>query len=314
MMQLPRNWWRQMLTAVRTWVSWPLQSRRIATPAAAPQPEPAPAPEPLPEITIVLPPDLRSRPVEPAPAPPAAPARDPSLEGTTWPEGVEPIPDGYVKVLADPFHPTNRSERRKKDRETRLYERRRRRFDKFVQPQGEPPQAPERTVPAPPPPPLPPPAPAAGTEPEADFADDGDDFLIVDKHHSDRQTYVLYDVREVWGEFNFRDTVLDQLERYFVYLDRMKKHDKDAYQFYGHVGAQLVPYSAVSEIMFLHHERERDDDDGWKKLDQLSPGFSSTARLLAASLMAPRRKSRRSNAATTRTWKSRPSAEPPTTS
>src|SRR5262249_772015 len=46
---------------------------------------------------------------------------------------------------------------------------------------------------------------------------------------------------ELWGEFNFRDTILDQLERYFIYLARMQKHDPSSYALYKEIGATILP-------------------------------------------------------------------------
>jgi hypothetical protein len=56
---------------------------------------------------------------------------------------------------------------------------------------------------------------------------------------------VLFLESEMWGQFSFRDTILDQLDRYFVYLRRMRLHDRQGYEFYRQVGAQLLPYSAL---------------------------------------------------------------------
>lgn len=51
---------------------------------------------------------------------------------------------------------------------------------------------------------------------------------------------------EFWGEFNFRDTILDQLERYFYYIKRMKKRDKDAYQLFRQIGVTIIPAASCS--------------------------------------------------------------------
>lgn len=125
----------------------------------------------------------------------------------------------------------------------RFYEKQRRKHDKFVTPQGE---LPERT---PRPraatqeikPRTPPPAfePGAETIPPK-----SNGMLIIDKHHEDQQE-VLYKGEELLGEFNFRDTILQQLERYFFYIKRMKKRDADAYHLYRQVGASLLPYIAT---------------------------------------------------------------------
>ena len=44
-----------------------------------------------------------------------------------------------------------------------------------------------------------------------------------------------------YGEFYFRHTILDQLDRYFVILKRMKSGDKEAYDLYSQLGAYILP-------------------------------------------------------------------------
>jgi hypothetical protein len=80
---------------------------------------------------------------------------------------------------------------------------------------------------------------------------------------------------EIWGEFNFRDTILDQLERYWVYLDRMQKRDKDAYQFYRQVGATIVPLAAIGLYHGLIFDKnEKPDSETWKRPAKVSPWFN----------------------------------------
>jgi len=43
------------------------------------------------------------------------------------------------------------------------------------------------------------------------------------------------------GEFYFRDTILDQLPRYFKILKRMKKGDREAYNYFSRAGAWIMP-------------------------------------------------------------------------
>jgi hypothetical protein len=78
-------------------------------------------------------------------------------------------------------------------------------------------------------------------------ARDPNDYAIYDKHHTDDEL-VLYEEAELYGEFNFRDTILEQLDRYFVYLRRMKTKRHDDYQLYRQIGATLVPYSRHSKM------------------------------------------------------------------
>jgi hypothetical protein len=72
------------------------------------------------------------------------------------------------------------------------------------------------------------------------------DRLIVDEWvEGDNKPHVLFEESEFYGVFNFRDTILKQLERYWVYIERMKKNDPGAYGFYKRLGATLLPYSAT---------------------------------------------------------------------
>lgn len=50
---------------------------------------------------------------------------------------------------------------------------------------------------------------------------------------------------EEWGQYYFRDQILDQLDRYFVYLERMRRGDEDAYNLLRQIGIQVVPHSAT---------------------------------------------------------------------
>lgn len=43
------------------------------------------------------------------------------------------------------------------------------------------------------------------------------------------------------GEFSFKGDVLDQLPRYFEYVDLMRKVDDDAYALFSRIGASLIP-------------------------------------------------------------------------
>lgn len=128
------------------------------------------------------------------------------------------------------------------DATLRYYERQRLKHDKFVKPLGEkpPPKKRLRTQEIEPKTPKP-----KEIEPVIDPEPGSFDHLaIVDTHHEDGGK-VLYKVDELFGEFNFRDTVLEQLDRYFVYLKRMQKRDKDAWHLYRQVGATLLPYMST---------------------------------------------------------------------
>lgn len=152
----------------------------------------------------------RRRKVEPPPLPPPAPEPEP-----------EPVRVSY-----------NRAERRR-------LERRRRRHDKFVKPEGEiepPPRPPTQQL-------------QPKKLPRIEIIEDDDDLdteLYIHGHHHEDTEEVLYKESEMYGEFNFRDTILQQLERYFVYLARMKKHDADSFHFYRQIGATILPYILIN--------------------------------------------------------------------
>ena len=176
----------------------------------------------VPPTVVVEPPPVAPVVIEPPPA-------------VTPPPPVEPP---QIKPL-DPYSDkTNRKTRRR-------LERLRRKHDKFVTPQGPQPvkleRRPTQQL-------TPKPKPAPEPEPVA-VLDDPNDFTVADEHHDDRGgADVLYEETEMYGEFNFRDTILQQLERYFVYIERMKKHDPDAYGFYKKIGAQILPYAASGVV------------------------------------------------------------------
>jgi hypothetical protein len=147
----------------------------------------------------------------------------------------------------------------------RQLERRRRKHDKFVTPKGE---LPESKPAAPKQPPL-----QQARRVEIVVDDDGKDAEVYlhGKHHEDTQE-VLYAEAEIYGEFNFRDTILQQLERYFVYLERMKKHDNDAYHLYRQYGATLLPYVNTNA-----NDRKIDSTEHWEpKMFTLADWFHQT--------------------------------------
>ena len=124
----------------------------------------------------------------------------------------------------------------------RALERRRRRHDKFVIPKGERPlPKPAKPRPAPKPRPV---------EVIDDSVVSDASLFIAGKHHEDTEE-VLYEEAEMHGEFHFRDTILQQLERYFVYLERMRGKDPASYALYRQYGATILPYVIVNA-----HDRE----------------------------------------------------------
>jgi hypothetical protein len=198
--------------------------------------------------------------------PPAPPEPPPlwrqaalELERRAPPTRVESPPPDLVPLLAMDITPPpqpppdeqqlNRAARRKADHDRRKYEKARRKHDKFVEPQGPQPIKQERDA-----------LPAAKPEPKPelvaveDVLDDPNDRIIVDEWLEGDGEEVLYEPAEFYGEFNFRDTILEQLDRYWVYLERMRRHDPGAYGFYKTLGATLVPYAATDTFSVTPHE------------------------------------------------------------
>jgi hypothetical protein len=180
--------------------------------------------------------------------------------------GLVPPPEQPAQEQLAPALP--RRERRKKDSERRKFEKARMKFDKFVSPKGELPQPQPR---------LHEPRSELATVRREDvtIADDGNE-IIIGGHHFDHKTNVAYYADELYGEFNFRDTILDQLERYFVYLDRMQKRDPDAYGFYKNVGATLLPYLACPDVWLKEWHPKDKQGKTEKDIDKLSPWFLKT--------------------------------------
>lgn len=146
-----------------------------------------------------------------------------------------------------------------------MAERRRRKWDKWV---FKPKRKAETRKPAAAKPPR-----LEPSEPQKDTTTTADEMLIA-------QPAIGGDVRiaesEIWGEFNFRDTILDQLERYFFYLKRMRQNDKEAYHEYRQIGATLMPYAALAwdrlDHQFLGKLPERDEEPDLHK-PELPPAF-----------------------------------------
>jgi hypothetical protein len=105
---------------------------------------------------------------------------------------------------------------------------------------------------------------------------------------------------EQWGQYYFRDAILDQLDNYWIYLRRMKNGDGDSYDLLKQVGIQLVPPSATKRF------------DQWREggtLTELSPwwlknlpafgavayGFDDVAKHADDALVGDTRNERRGN-------------------
>jgi hypothetical protein len=225
-MNFLRKWWRYILLIVL---------RPPAPPASPAVREAKPTPPPV-EHALHRPTHVD----RPRPEPQPEPAQ------------IEETPLEAVRFVSP-----NRAERRR-------LERRRRKHDKFVTPQGPQPAPKPSSPPTPRPKPLP--------RVEIITEDDGKDaeLFLADKHHEDTQD-VLYREAELYGEFNFRDTILQQLDRYFVYLKRMQKKDPQSYGFYKQVGATILPY--VNTMAYDRKGTSLDDDKPKHKLIPLAPWF-----------------------------------------
>jgi hypothetical protein len=155
--------------------------------------------------------------------------------------------------------------RRAKLSEKRRWERARKRFDKFLPIEGPTPIPLVR-------------GPSAGRSDIAIIEEDDPTLtdpmpLIVDVHHSDRKTKVLYELDEILhSEFNFRDTILDQLDRYYFYLGRMRRYDPCSFGFYKQLGAWLVPYIRTGDLI-----RSREQiKEVLPEFQKMSPWFMQT--------------------------------------
>jgi hypothetical protein len=175
-----------------------------------------------------------------------------------------------------PLAPTPVLEARRHRRQRAALERARRKHDKFVVPQGpEPIHYPhdhhDDDVPEPPK------TKHVEVLPEGPIHDDPNDRIIVGEWIDGDGEEVLYEESEFWGEFNFRDTILEQLDRYWVYLARMRKHDSDAYGFYKEMGATLLPYARTDTTTDKpHHIEKVRDVKEYKRAIALTPYFKQT--------------------------------------
>jgi hypothetical protein len=68
---------------------------------------------------------------------------------------------------------------------------------------------------------------------------------------------------ERWGQYFFRDAILDQLDVYFLYLHRMRKCDRDAYELHRQLGIQIMPQNAVENFDKWRGEGELDELSAW---------------------------------------------------
>jgi hypothetical protein len=159
----------------------------------------------------------------------------------------EPYPLSEPEIASEPSsssEPKSESDQPKYNRsQRRSMERARRRRDKWVTPQGPSPTPIPRTLRNTPP-----------REKKADASPTKEELEQAQMLY-DESSELVWAESEFWGEFNFRDSILDQLDRYWVYLERMKWKDPDAYGFYKEVGAVIVPHTTINLT------RSKEDDE-----------------------------------------------------
>jgi hypothetical protein len=133
----------------------------------------------------------------------------------------------------------------------RELERARRKRDKFVLPKGLEPVKSTRVKRD---------TPKPSKQPQLamlDIVDDDDSAIIAGELvEGDGKGKVLFQESEFTGEFNFRDSILEQLERYWVYIERMRKHDPESYGFYKKLGAAIVPYAMTQACLKLRPHKD----------------------------------------------------------
>jgi hypothetical protein len=112
---------------------------------------------------------------------------------------------------------------------------------------------------------------------KAEIVEDDDDIILADELvEGDGKGDVLFERQEFYGEFNFRDSILDQLDRYWFYLSRIKdKHPKtkDTFELYRQIGAVLVPHALTGV------NRSWDVSDGTIKSEEELAEYKSEIKL-----------------------------------
>jgi hypothetical protein len=82
------------------------------------------------------------------------------------------------------------------------------------------------------------------------------------------------------GQFYFRDTILDQLDEYFIYAKRMKRATPDAYALYSQVGAILRPVSKHMKVGTLGEAIRPVELSPWFR--EALPGFGAVAQCMSS--------------------------------
>jgi hypothetical protein len=116
-------------------------------------------------------------------------------------------------------------------------------------------------------------------KPEVGMIDDPNDYIISGELiEGDGKEKVLFEASEFWGEFNFRDSILDQLDRYWFYLSRMRRRSHGAYDLYRQLGAVLIPRSATQSNRKYDRitKLTSEEIEKYKQEIKLSPWFKET--------------------------------------
>jgi hypothetical protein len=86
---------------------------------------------------------------------------------------------------------------------------------------------------------------------------------------------VMAEDPEQWGQYYFRDSILDQLDIYFKYLHRMKRNARDAYDLHRQIGIQIMPRSAVQTFDNWRSEGQVEELSAW--FNKHRPAFGAVA-------------------------------------
>jgi hypothetical protein len=81
--------------------------------------------------------------------------------------------------------------------------------------------------------------------------------------------------QERWGQYYFRDQILDQLDQYFIYLKRLRIHANDAYELHKKLGIHIIPSDTLAAFDAERFEGTLDDLDAWWK--EHRPGFGAVS-------------------------------------
>jgi hypothetical protein len=80
---------------------------------------------------------------------------------------------------------------------------------------------------------------------------------------------------EKYGQYYFRDQILDQLDQYFVYLKRLKARARNEYDLHHQLGIHVVPGRTLQTFDDWRFEGTMDELDAWWKENR--PAFGAIA-------------------------------------